>query len=151
MMMAFGAGFHLAAAEMAKTAGKIMKALRPCIRTGSPLRELFYLGFKYEMFSQLLFGYWNEAMIKALLMQEKLLEAFHDAQFDYDRGGNNSKYISGECDIKLYETAVVVAPKSAEIIRIPYSFIESCHLADYKITIKSHLGEILQITRRVSF
>lgn len=112
---------------------------------GGQSRELFYLGHQYEMFVRSLYRYWNEAVIKALLMQEKQLEVFPDAVFHYSRDGRVAS--SGDCELRLYETALVIVPKTAGILRIPYSFLANRQLENYQITIRTHLDETLVITQ----
>lgn len=108
--------------------------------------ELFYLGFLYEMFSETLSANRNDELIKVLLMKEKLVETYKQAEYKYYTY-NKSLSSAGECSIRLYETAVVIIPKQAEIIRIPLPFISDFELNDYVVTIKTEIGEVFVFTQ----
>jgi len=105
------------------------------------------LGYEYNSFLRTLYNCRNELIIKDLLIKEGLKKSNIQAEFLYE----NQK---GSCEIRLYETALVVLPEQGEVIRIPYGKIEKTEAKDYKIAILiednkkiifSQLGENFQL------
>jgi hypothetical protein len=102
--------------------------------------NMWGLGYQYEDFLFQLFKLRNELLLKFLLMEESLLQAGFEAQFTR-LGSNGQVNQTGTCEIRLYETALVVLPQKGEPIRIPYCFISQVNKADYKIAVNSEFGE----------
>jgi hypothetical protein len=102
--------------------------------------NLWGLGYQYEDFLFQLFRLRNELLLKYLLMEESLLQAGFEAQFTMlDPNGQMSQ--TGNCEIRLYETALVVLPQKGEPIRLPYCYISQVNKADYKLAVTSEFGE----------
>jgi len=100
---------------------------------------VFDLGYNFEDFVIKLYRLRNQVLLKDMLMDEtKRFEA--EGEYNYSdvmqKAGHN-----GECSIQLYETALVILPKRQDIKRIPYSLIEVASEGDYRITVKTELGE----------
>lgn len=80
---------------------------------------LFNLGYKYEDFLRVLSKLHSEMMLKDVLMHESLKKSGVNAEFSYF-DENGKELHKGNCEPRLYETAIVVIPEKGEIIRIPY-------------------------------
>ena len=108
--------------------------------------NLWGLGYQYEDFLFQLYKLRNELMIKYLLMEESLLQAGFEAQYTkFDPNGQTNQ--TGNCEIRLYETALVVLPQKSEPIRLPYCYITNVNKQDYKLTITNESLEKTELTR----
>ncbi|MFO8059083.1 MAG: hypothetical protein R6U70_00280 [Bacillota bacterium] len=116
---------------------------------------LYHLGYQYEDFCRVLSRMRNEMIIGDLLMKESLLTPGMKARYVHedDEGGQEA----GDCEVRLYETALVVIPEAADIVRLPYSYISSVREEDYTLEVQveeagsfvlSHLGRRLDHLRR---
>jgi hypothetical protein len=105
--------------------------------------NLWGLGYQYEDFLFQLFKLRNELLLKYLLMEESLLQAGFEAQFTR-LGQNGQMTQSGNCEIRLYDTALVVLPQKGELIRLPYCYISQVNKADYKLGVASEFGEKME-------
>ncbi len=94
------------------------------------------LGYQYEDFLFQLFKLRNELLLKYLLMEETLIQDQFYGQ--YAVTGSNLK---GNCEIRLYDTALLVLPQKAEPLRLPYSYISKIDKGDYKLIVTSEFGE----------
>jgi hypothetical protein len=102
--------------------------------------SLWGLGYQYEDFLFQLFRLRNELLLKYLLMEESLLQAGFEARFT--RLDSNRQMIqTGNCEIRLYETALVVLPQKGEPIRLPYCYVSQVNKADYKLAVTNEFGE----------
>ena len=54
---------------------------------------------------------------------------------------------TGNCEIRLYDTALVVLPQKSEPIRLPYCYITNVNKQDYKLTITNEFLEKTEFTR----
>lgn len=96
--------------------------------------NLWGLGYQYEDFLFQLYKLRNELMLKYLLIDESLLEGGFEAQYkQLDPNGQTNQ--TGDCEIRLYDTAVVVLPQKSEPIRLPYSYITNINKQDYTLKI----------------
>jgi hypothetical protein len=108
--------------------------------------NLWGLGYQYEDFLFQLYKLRNELMLKYLLMEESLLQAGFEAQYtQLDPNGQTNQ--TGNCEIRLYESAIVILPQKSEPIRLPYCFITNVNKQDYKLTIKNEFLEKTELTR----
>ena len=108
--------------------------------------NLWGLGYQYEDFLFQLYKLRNELMLKYLLMEESLLQAGFEAQYtQLDPNGQTNQ--TGNCEIRLYETALVVLPQKNEPIRLPYCYINNLNKQDYKLTITTEYLEKIEFTR----
>jgi hypothetical protein len=102
--------------------------------------NLWGLGYQYEDFLFQLYKLRNEVLLKYLLMQESLLQPGFEAKYSQtDSSGQASS--SGNCQIRIYETALVVLPQKNDPIRIPYCYISTVNKQDYKLTVTSEFLE----------
>ena len=98
------------------------------------------LGYKYEDFLKTLFRLRNELLLKYMLMEEKLRDLGGEAEFIWnDQEGK--VMLKGLCELRLYETALVVLPQKGEPQRIPYSYIDTVQTSNYTIALSTELGE----------
>ena len=102
--------------------------------------EIFDLGYKYEDFIRIFTRVYNELVMKDMLMKESLRKSGVDAEFCvYDENGNEIQ--KGNCELRLYDTALIILPEKGELRRIIYSDMAEIKDNDYKIEIISEYGE----------
>ena len=95
---------------------------------------LYNLGYHFEDFSRVFSGLRNEVLIKDMLMDEKLRKSVPEAEFLYSDENAVEKQ-KGKCEVRLYETALIIIPEKGEITRIPYSDILEISGEDYAISL----------------
>ncbi|MFB3888315.1 MAG: hypothetical protein ACE14S_02420 [Candidatus Bathyarchaeia archaeon] len=103
------------------------------------------LGYRYEDFLRELFRLRNELLLKYMLMDETLLQAGYGAQFRWLNQKGQVVQL-GDCEVRLYETALLVLPQKGEPIRQPYSFITQTGKADYRLTVTDESGEKVEFS-----
>jgi hypothetical protein len=104
---------------------------------------LFNIGYRYEDFLRTLHQTRNELVLHDLLMQEKVRKK--GAKTEYRHLGKNGEEIAkGRCEPRLYDSAMVVMPESAELIRVPYSSIVSVTTDDFKLNVSTEEGDRLE-------
>ncbi len=102
--------------------------------------EVFDLGYKYEDFIRIFTRVYNELMMKDMLMKENLQKSGIDAEFIlYDEKGNEIQ--KGNCELRLYDTALIILPEKGRLNRIIYSDIFEIKDEDYKVEIITEYGE----------
>lgn len=103
---------------------------------------VFSLGYRYEDFLRDFHHLRNEIIIKDLLMKEKFCYPGVKAEFSYldEQGRETGK---GGCELRLYETVLIVVPTAGEIIRMPYRDFKNIETTDYRITIITEYNEKL--------
>ncbi|MGD0449905.1 MAG: hypothetical protein ABSA79_02475 [Candidatus Bathyarchaeia archaeon] len=107
--------------------------------------NLWGLGYQYEDFLFQLFKLRNELMLKYLLMEESLLQAGFQAKYTkLDPNGQTSQ--TGNCEVRLYDNAILVLPQKNEPIRLPYCYITNVNKQDYKLTITNESLEKMDFT-----
>ncbi|MGM0406159.1 MAG: hypothetical protein ACQEQM_08470 [Thermoplasmatota archaeon] len=100
---------------------------------------IFNLGYKYEDFLRVLMRLRNEILLEDMLIHETLKKSGVKGNFVHlDEDGKELK--KGKCELRLYETAIVVIPEKGEIERIFYSDISKIQDEDYSLTLTSELG-----------
>ncbi len=108
--------------------------------------NLWSLGYQYEDFLFQLFKLRNELMLKYLLMEESLLQAGFEGQcVQLDPNGQTIQ--RGNCEVRLYDTALVVLPQKNELIRLPYCYMTNVNKQDYKLTITNESQEKTEFTQ----
>ena len=108
--------------------------------------NLWGLGYQYEDFLFQLYKFRNELMLKYLLMQEALIQAGFEAQYTMlDSTGQITRV--GNCEIRFYETALILLPQKNEPVRIPYCYINSIIKQDYKLTITEEYSGKIELTK----
>lgn len=114
-----------------------------------PLKEKLHLsrlGYQYEDFLREFFRLRNELLLKYLLMEDKLIQGSFKAQYTcFDSLGQLQH--KGSCELRIYETAVVVLPQKNEPIRIPYCYIKQVTKGDWKLIIIDDFGEKYEFTQ----
>jgi hypothetical protein len=107
--------------------------------------SLWGLGYQYEDFLFHLFKLRNELLLKYLLMEEALLQAGYEAQFK--RLSVNLQILqTGNCEVRLYDNALLVLPQKGEPLRFPYCFISRVTKANYKLVIDNEFEEVLELS-----
>jgi hypothetical protein len=90
------------------------------------------LGYNYEDFLLSLAKQRNELIIQDMLIKETV------------RLGDVKAEISGvPCELRLYETALVIMPDKAELIRLPLAEIVENRQVDFRLTVKAIDGREL--------
>ena len=112
--------------------------------TSNETLTLSDLGYQYEDFLRVFSKLRNEMVLKDMLMHESLKKSGIKAGFDYFSEKETQK---GNCEIKLYETALVILPEKGELIRIPYSDITESKEEDYRTVIGTELGTKLVLAK----
>ncbi len=104
------------------------------------------LGYQYEDFLFQLYKLRNEILLKYLLIDESLLKGGFEAQYkQLDQNGQTNQ--TGNCEIRLYDTAIVVLPQKNEPIRLPYCYITNVNKQDYTIKITNESLEKIEFTQ----
>ncbi len=104
------------------------------------------LGYLYEDFLFQLYKHRNELMLKYLLINESLLKGGFEAQYkQLDPIGQTNQ--TGNCEIRLYDTAIVILPQKNEPIRLPYCYITNINKQDYTIKITNEFLEKIEFTQ----
>lgn len=101
---------------------------------------IFNLGYKYEDFLRILSRLRNEILLKDMLMNETLRKSGVEAEFVYLDESANEKQ-RGRCELRLYETGLVIIPEKGELIRLPYSDILEILEKDFTLSITTDFGE----------
>ena len=107
---------------------------------------LFNLGYKYEDFARNLVQTNNELSLHDLLMEERLRRPGVRTDFALldPKGEEGSK---GKCEVRLYETALVIMPERSDLIRIPYSELLTCAVDSYKVVALLESGGKVEFSR----
>jgi hypothetical protein len=78
-------------------------------------------------------------------MDESLIKGGFEADFtSIDQKGQVNQ--SGRCEIRLYETAIVILPQKSEPIRAPYCYLSQINEVDYKLILVNEFGEKLEFS-----
>jgi len=109
------------------------------MRDGRRLR-LSALGRRYEDLVRELHRSRNELIMRDLLMNEKMRKPGVKAELRPFRGAE------GPCEVRLYETAMVLMPLRHGLMRIRYSDIEGIESRDHVLRIALSSGELIALT-----
>lgn len=107
---------------------------------------LYHLGYRFEDFVRSLSGLRNEQMLKDLLMEESVRRAGLNGMCSYS-DSSGQRIFEGKCEVRLYETALVILPENNDPLRIPYSFIDKAREQDYALDLETEFGENLVLSR----
>ena len=113
--------------------------------TSNEKLTLTRLGYQYEDFLFQLFRLRNELLLKYLLMQESLLQAGFEGQ--YSSFSSSGQIKTGQCEVRLYDTGLVLLAQKADPIRIPYCYISQITKGDYKLSIIDELANKIEISQ----
>ena len=90
-------------------------------------------------------GLHNEMLLKDMLMQEGVRKSNIAAEVVYlDESGQEK--IKSKCSLRLYNTAIVVIPEKADLVRIPYSDISEIKDKDFRLAITTDAGEKITLS-----
>ena len=109
------------------------------MRDGRRLR-LSALGRRYEDLVRELHRSRNEIIMRDLLMNERLRKPGVKAELRPFRGAE------GPCEIRLYETTMVLMPLRHGLMRVRYSDIEGIESRDHVLRIALSSGELIALT-----
>jgi len=104
------------------------------------------LGSQFDTFYRNMVTKRNETILRDLLMYETLRKGDFKAQVKYS-GNDGVNFDQAKCELRLYETALVILPDNGDLIRIPYSLISSIKAENYNHIIESESSEILHINK----
>ena len=98
------------------------------------------LGYNYENFLRSYITLYNEIIIKELLMNETLVKVGVAADYVYI-DENKVQKDQGQCELRLYETALVIISREGGFIRLPYSDLTNLHEENYRLLVDTEYGE----------
>lgn len=102
--------------------------------------DLFNLGFKFDDFVRVLTKNHQEIILQDMLVQEKL--RLKDAAANFARFNPKGEQCStGKCEIRVFETSLVILPARSQIIRIPLGRIDDVYPENYSLTVTTDTGE----------
>lgn len=109
------------------------------------------LGYQYEAFLRVLSQLRNEMFLKDMLMEESLKSSWKDAVFSCRTGEGEGvgaeRLLESNCEVRLYDTGLVVMPEFGELIRIPYSYIREVKAGDYILSVTTEDSEVLTLSQ----
>lgn len=105
---------------------------------------LYHMGYKFDDFVRILVRLKNQTLLSDMLFLESLRTSGIQANFSLTN--NSGQQTRGECEVRLYDTALVTLTAASEVFRLPYSFIDDVKVEDYVMTIVSELGSVLQLS-----
>jgi hypothetical protein len=106
---------------------------------------LSQIGYEYENFLITLYRLKNELYLKYLLMNEGLRAKQIEASFTFSSYGED--VFQGLCEVRLYDSALLVLPQKNKPLRIPYCYINSVREENFSIIVESESGEKLTFTQ----
>ena len=118
--------------------------IRLALGSGECLR-LSQLGRAYEGFGWELRRLYNQQLVRDLLMDERLLK--DGLRATMAPGGAGSDRAGGECELRLYETALVVMTESDDPLRIPLSEVSEARVEDYALVLELEDGTSVTFSR----
>ena len=101
---------------------------------------LFDLGYKYEDFYRNLSNLNNDIILKDLLMNETMLKSGVEAEARYI-DENKAEKALGACELRIYETGLVVISEGGNFNRIPYSDLARIQIEKYKLVLYTDYEE----------
>jgi hypothetical protein len=108
--------------------------------------SVFDLGYKYEDLVLNLFHLRNEIILKYLLMNESAKRSGIWGELTLVDASGKVKQFE-RCEIRLYETSMVLMPAMGEPIKVLHSNIAQAETKDYTISITTESGEKLNISK----
>ena len=90
------------------------------------------LGYKYEDFFRNFSNLNNEVILKDLLMNETIHKSWVEADLRYI-DENKAEKALGQCELRIYETGVVIIDGEGNFIRIPSSELVQIHVDNYRL------------------
>ncbi len=119
--------------------------LELALLSGETLR-LSHLGYHFEDFTRQLCRLRNELLLTDMLMHESLRRSGVGADFVLtDAGGGEVQ--RGRCEVRLYDTALVLLPERGDIVRLTYSDFARVEDQNYVLRIVSEYGEVVALSK----
>lgn len=106
---------------------------------------LFNLGFKHEDLARTLFRNVNELELKDLLMDERLVKQGVPA--DAVHSSMSGAKQLGRCEVRLYETAIMVMPERAGLLRLRYADVQGTEVVEHHLIVSLEGGERLDLAK----
>ncbi len=104
------------------------------------------LGSNFDPFYRNLVANRNQTILRDLLMYETLRKGDFKAKVEFS-SNDGLNLEQTPCELRLYETALVILPDNGDLIRIPYSLISSIITEDYSLFIETESSEKLHLTK----
>jgi hypothetical protein len=104
------------------------------------------LGYKYEDFLCTYTRLYNEVVIKDLLMNETQAKAGVAADYIY-LDENKVQKKQGQCELRLYETALVIISRDGDFVRLPYSDLINLSEENYRLQVDTEYGDSFAFSR----
>ncbi len=102
--------------------------------------KLSHLGYQYEDLVRQLCRLRNELLLSDMLAHESLRRSGVGADLVFNDAEGREVH-KGRCEVRLYDTAMVLIPERGDIIRLTYSDIARVEDANYTVRISSEYGE----------
>lgn len=115
---------------------------RLSISSGEKL-TLAHLGRQFDDFVRTFARCRNQLILQDMLVYEAVRQSGLKGHCQFPDKGEDP----GECELCLYQTALVVIPPSGKILRLPYSYMKSVEEGDYTLKIKSENAPTLILSR----
>ena len=114
--------------------------------TSKETLELSGLGYQYEDFLSELYRLRNEILLKYMLMEESLIKSGFNAQFSwFDSKGQVNQ--SGNCELRVYENALLILPQKNEPIRVPYCYLFQTSKIEYTVVLNTEFEERFEFSK----
>jgi hypothetical protein len=97
-------------------------------------------GYQYDDFIRVFTKIRHEIIQKDLLMKEGVRKTGFRGKYDYQE---LNKKCSGDTEVEIYDTGIIIKPERGDLIRIPYSEINEFSGEDYKISIITDNASII--------
>lgn len=108
--------------------------------------KLSHLGYHFEDFTRQLCRLRNELLLTDMLMHESLRRSGVGAEFVLgDAEGREAQ--RGRCEVRLYDTALILLPERGDIIRLTYSDIARAEDEAHVLRIASEYGEVVVLSK----
>ena len=79
-------------------------------------------------------------------MEESLITAGFNAQFSwFDSKGQINQ--SGNCELRLYENALLILPQKNEPIRVPYCYVSQTSKIEYSVVLNTEFEERFEFSK----
>lgn len=108
--------------------------------------SLSHLGYAYEDFLRLLRRARGEVLLRDLLMHENLQKAGVTAAARLT-GPEGGVRLSGRCELRIYDTGLVILPESDPPLRIPLGEVEEVRRRDHSLAVVTEDGETLELSK----
>jgi len=102
-------------------------------------------GFKHDDLVRFLFRASNELEMKDLLMGERLVKQGIPA--DAELLSPSKSESLGRCEVRLYETAILVMPERRGLVRLRLRDMVSAEISDFVLSVTMESGEVLRLIK----